>query len=67
MNNACIQILQQAYNNNLRLSVPMIFQTLIPPYIVPYYISNADTSIYYGNKDTIISRINNEGAAVVCF
>ena len=41
--------------------------SLLPAYITPNFISNADTSIYFGNKDTIISRLSNEGAAVVWF
>jgi hypothetical protein len=65
MNNM-LQILQQAYNNNYDYSIHD-FSDSIPPYINTYYISNADTSIYYGDKDTIISRINIQGAAVVCF
>lgn len=65
MNNMLL-ILQQAYNNNYDYTVHDLSDS-IHPYINTYYISNADTSIYYGNKDTIISRINNEGAAVVCF
>ncbi|MFO7526547.1 MAG: C25 family cysteine peptidase [Ignavibacteriaceae bacterium] len=65
MNNTFF-ILQQAYNYNYDFSIDD-FSDLLPPYIIPYYISNADTSIYYGNKDTIISRINNEGASVVWF
>lgn len=65
MNNM-LKILQQAYNNNYDYSIHD-FSDSIPPYINTYYISNADTSIYYGDKDTIISRINIQGAAVVCF
>jgi hypothetical protein len=65
MNNM-LKILQQAYNNNYDYSIHD-FSDSIPPYINTYYISNADTSIYYGDKDTIISRINFQGAAVVCF
>jgi hypothetical protein len=66
MNNALF-ILQEDYNNyNINYGTNNYFD-LLPSYIIPYYISNADTSNYYGNKDTIISRINNEGAAVVYF
>jgi len=39
----------------------------LPSYINPYFISNSDTSIYYGNNDTILSRLGNEGAAAVWF
>ena len=38
-----------------------------PPYIREYYISAADTSIYYGNKDSVYSAINDRGSSIVLF
>jgi len=38
-----------------------------PSYIREYFIFETDTSIYYGNKDSIYSAINNRGCSVVWF
>ncbi|MEE9448576.1 MAG: C25 family cysteine peptidase [Ignavibacteriaceae bacterium] len=38
-----------------------------PPYIREYFIVDSDTSIYYGNKDSIYSIINNRGCSIVWF
>jgi len=38
-----------------------------PPYIREYFIVATDTSIYYGNKDSIYNAINNRGCSIVWF
>jgi len=38
-----------------------------PSYIREYYISETDTSTYYGNKDSIYNAINDRGCSIVWF
>jgi len=38
-----------------------------PPYIREYFIFETDTSVYYGNKDSIYNAINNRGCSTVWF
>lgn len=38
-----------------------------PQFIREYFIFETDTSIYYGNKDSIYSAINNRGCTIVWF
>jgi len=38
-----------------------------PPYIRKYFIFETDTSIYYGNKDSIYSAINKRGNSLIWF
>ncbi|MFC2119734.1 C25 family cysteine peptidase [Bacteroidota bacterium] len=40
---------------------------LLPSYIRSYFISSSDTSIYYGNKDSIYNAISNRGCSIVFF
>ncbi len=35
-----------------------------PPYIREYFIFETDTSVYYGNKDSIYNAINNRGVKI---
>jgi hypothetical protein len=41
--------------------------SLMPLNIYPKYYTNADTSINFGNKDSILNYINNQGAAIMFY
>ena len=49
------------------LTGAMFLAENFPPYIRNYFIFENDTSIYYGNKDSIYSAINNRGCSIVWF
>jgi len=44
-----------------------ISENYLPDFIRSSFIANTDTSIYYGNKDSIYREINKKGTAVVWF
>ena len=39
----------------------------LPDYMRSYFILDDTSSIYYGNKDSIINFVNNKGCAVIWF
>ena len=40
---------------------------IFPPYIRSYFIVDSDSSVYYGNKDSIYKAINERGCATLWF
>jgi hypothetical protein len=44
-----------------------IAENLLPDYIRSYFILDDTSSIYFGNKDSIINFVNNKGCAVIWF
>ncbi len=40
---------------------------ILPSSINSFFVTDSDTSIYFGNKDTIITRINTVGASLIWF
>jgi len=49
------------------LGAAMSLAENFPPYIRGYFIFETDTSVYYGNKDSIYSAINNRSCSTVWF
>jgi hypothetical protein len=45
----------------------MVIAESFPPYIREYFIFESDTSVYYGNLDSIYNAINNRGCSTIWF
>lgn len=49
------------------LNAALMMPDYLPPYINSHFIAHSDTSIFFGNRDSILSAINESGCAIAWF